>query len=118
MKPQNRMNGKKGRGKNLSVDGDWEVERKALTKLKKDDLFAIIAEAAALADIEIESRITKKEAALTWLGEHWDIAKGIVRLWCEYKLEMEEERLAVESELKRLQEQRIQQRGEAMWGLS
>ena len=52
----------------------------------------MIAEISANAKILIKQPIRKKQDALAWIREHWEVGKGIVHLWFEQRHAIEQDR--------------------------
>lgn len=78
--------------RNLGVDDGIDEQIKCLKKLKASEVKDIVAEVSANTNTIIAQPIRKKTDALSWLRTHWDVAKGIVILWLEKKIEIAAER--------------------------
>lgn len=52
----------------------------------------MVAAVSANTGAVIRTSIRTGQDAFDWLGEHWSVAKGIVRLWLEQKEAIERER--------------------------
>lgn len=57
-----------------------------------DQLMEIVTEVSANTNTVIRETIRTRASALGWLEKHWNIGKGIVRLWFEHQIEVEKER--------------------------
>ena len=92
LNPQNKLQGRQAESRNLHVAREAEEEFACLKKLQKSDLTDIVAEVCRSAGVARLRQLRTKSDAMDWLKEHWEISKGVIRLWHEMQIDIQRER--------------------------